>query len=74
MEIEGVADEKVFGHTKKALTIAGIGADLQSEMWKLVSAILHLGNWKKGITLTMCACVRTLCQHVCVLCCVVCRK
>ena len=48
MEIEGVADEKVFGHTKKALTIAGIGADLQSEMWKLVSAILHLGNWKKG--------------------------
>lgn len=46
--IEGISDEKVFTRTKKALAIAGIGEDLQEQIWLIIAAVLHLGNWKKG--------------------------
>jgi len=46
--IEGVRDDQVFKRTKKALTIAGISDDQQSDIWKLLAAVLHIGNWKQG--------------------------
>lgn len=42
--IPGVDDGKDFGLTKDSLTLIGIGAKKQSEIYKVLAALLHLGN------------------------------
>lgn len=48
LEIEGVSDSEVFQKTCKAMSVVGISNEKQGEIFKLLAAILHLGNWEKG--------------------------
>ena len=45
-EIEGVDDRAEFELTKKALTTIGIGSNKQSQIFRVLAALLHLGNVK----------------------------
>jgi myosin heavy subunit len=47
-EIEGVSDSDTFQKTRKAMTVVGISDERQLEIFKLLAAVLHLGNWKKS--------------------------
>lgn len=42
--IEGVDDAKEFNDTRNALSLIGIGNDIQLEIFKVLSGLLHLGN------------------------------
>ena len=42
--IPGVDDAREFQELTKALNTIGIGNDVQSELWKILAALLHLGN------------------------------
>jgi myosin-5 len=44
--IEGVDDRAEFESTKKSLTTIGVPASQQAEIFKLLAALLHLGNVK----------------------------
>jgi myosin-5 len=44
--IEGVDDRAEFESTKKSLTTIGVDAAQQAEIFKLLAALLHLGNVK----------------------------
>jgi myosin V len=44
--IEGVDDKAEFESTKKSLTTIGVEAAQQAEIFKLLAALLHLGNVK----------------------------
>ncbi|EHL01701.1 putative Myosin-2 [Glarea lozoyensis 74030] len=44
--ISGVDDKKEFEDLKKAFQVIGVDKDQQSEIWKLLAALLHLGNVK----------------------------
>jgi myosin-5 len=44
--IEGVEDKAEFESTKKSLTTIGVHAAQQAEIFKLLAALLHLGNVK----------------------------
>ncbi|CAL9106643.1 unnamed protein product [Musa textilis] len=43
-ELDGVDDAKEYLETKKAMDIIGISADEQDAIFRVVAAILHLGN------------------------------
>ncbi|ODV93117.1 hypothetical protein PACTADRAFT_19036 [Pachysolen tannophilus NRRL Y-2460] len=43
-EIEGVDDAKEFKDTSDALALIGIEADKQYEIYKILAALLHIGN------------------------------
>ncbi|RRT66577.1 hypothetical protein BHE74_00028872 [Ensete ventricosum] len=43
-ELDGVDDSKEYLETKKAMDIIGISADEQDAIFRVVAAILHLGN------------------------------
>ncbi|RVX19198.1 Myosin-8 [Vitis vinifera] len=49
-ELEGVDDSKEYIATRKAMDIVGISSDEQEGIFRVVAAILHLGNieFKKG--------------------------
>jgi myosin-5 len=44
--INGVDDKKEFEDLKKAFHVIGVNKDQQTEIWKLLAALLHLGNVK----------------------------
>ncbi|KAI5294125.1 Myosin type-2 heavy chain 1 [Ascosphaera acerosa] len=44
--IDGVDDKAEFGATRKSLATIGVAADTQREIFKLLAALLHLGNVK----------------------------
>ncbi|KAL5555318.1 hypothetical protein UlMin_037554 [Ulmus minor] len=43
-ELDGVDDSKEYLVTRKAMDIVGIGSDEQDSIFRVVAAILHLGN------------------------------
>ncbi|XP_024031293.1 myosin-6 isoform X1 [Morus notabilis] len=43
-ELDGVDDSKEYVATRKAMDIVGIGSDEQEAIFRVVAAILHLGN------------------------------
>ncbi|KAH7690363.1 Myosin ATPase protein [Dioscorea alata] len=49
-ELEGVDDSKEYLETRRAMDIVGISADEQDAIFRVVAAILHLGNieFKEG--------------------------
>ena len=44
IEIKGVDDVKHFNRTKRAMGVVGIDTKVQEEIFKLLAAVLHLGN------------------------------
>ncbi|KAL9623262.1 MAG: hypothetical protein Q9160_002369 [Pyrenula sp. 1 TL-2023] len=50
--IEGVDDAAEFTATRKSLTTLGVKADVQSEIFRILAALLHLGNVKITSTRT----------------------
>jgi myosin-5 len=44
IEVDGVSDEETQVVTKKAMTMIGISEQEQASTWRLLCAILHLGN------------------------------
>ncbi|KKY29241.1 hypothetical protein UCRPC4_g00031 [Phaeomoniella chlamydospora] len=50
--IEGVDDKAEFAATKKSLTTIGVSVGIQSEIFKLLAALLHIGNIKITATRT----------------------
>lgn len=42
--VDGVNDGEEFKHTKRAMEIIGIAETTQREIFKLLAAILHVGN------------------------------
>lgn len=43
-KVSGIDDSEDFKHTKRAMNIIGIPESTQSNVFKLLAAILHLGN------------------------------
>ncbi|KAF2718342.1 hypothetical protein K431DRAFT_287734 [Polychaeton citri CBS 116435] len=50
--IEGVDDAKDFKETRDSLTRLGVSNELQSSLWKILAALLHIGNIKITSTRT----------------------
>ena len=50
--IEGVDDKEDFDATRQSLTTIGVSQDKQAEIFRLLSALLHLGNVKITATRT----------------------
>lgn len=44
--IEGMDDKAEFEATKESLSTLGVGAEIQKQVWRLLAALLHLGNIK----------------------------
>ncbi|KAJ1676867.1 Myosin type-2 heavy chain 1, partial [Spiromyces aspiralis] len=44
MHIKGVNDGEEFKATRNALALVGIGPEKQEEIWRVLAALLHLGN------------------------------
>lgn len=44
--IEGVDDKAEFDATRQSLTTIGIGASMQGDIFRLLAALLHIGNTK----------------------------
>jgi myosin-5 len=44
--IEGVDDAKDFTETRDSLTRLGVSAEIQSSLWRVLAALLHIGNIK----------------------------
>ena len=51
-EIEDVDDAKDFKDTRDSLTRLGVSVEVQSQVWRLLAALLHLGNVKISATRT----------------------
>ena len=45
-EIDGVDDAKDFGDTRQSLIRLGVSEELQSQLWRILAALLHIGNIK----------------------------
>ncbi|KAJ4722846.1 Myosin [Melia azedarach] len=45
-ELDGVDDSKEYLQTRRAMEVVGIGSDEQDAIFRVVAAILHLGNIK----------------------------
>ena len=45
-EIEGVDDGKDFNETRSSLTRLGVSEQMQSSLWRILAALLHIGNIK----------------------------
>eukprot|EP01087_Luapelamoeba_hula_P014225 TRINITY_DN4133_c0_g1_i1.p1 TRINITY_DN4133_c0_g1~~TRINITY_DN4133_c0_g1_i1.p1 ORF type:complete len:1005 (-),score=195.32 TRINITY_DN4133_c0_g1_i1:88-3102(-) len=43
-EVRGVDDKRDFGQLKTAMTVIGLAGEEQHEMFRILAAILHLGN------------------------------
>jgi myosin-5 len=43
-ELDGIDDSKEYIATRRAMEVVGIGADAQDAIFRVVAAILHLGN------------------------------
>ncbi|KAK5107316.1 hypothetical protein LTR62_001371 [Meristemomyces frigidus] len=50
--IEGVDDGKDFAETRAALTRLGVSVDVQTSLWRILAALLHMGNTKITATRT----------------------
>ncbi|KAH7122706.1 P-loop containing nucleoside triphosphate hydrolase protein [Dendryphion nanum] len=50
--IDGVDDKAEFEATRKSLTTIGVSPDTQSQMWRILGALLHLGDVKITATRT----------------------
>ncbi|QIW98515.1 hypothetical protein AMS68_004033 [Peltaster fructicola] len=44
--IDGVDDAKDFAETRASLTRLGVSPDVQSTLWRILAALLHIGNIK----------------------------
>jgi len=53
-QIEGVDDAKEFAETRSSLGRLGVSESVQSSLWKILAALLHIGNVK--ITATRADC------------------
>ncbi|KAF5762403.1 putative myosin ATPase [Helianthus annuus] len=50
-ELNGVDESKEYHATKKAMDVVGISSDEQEAIFRVVAAILHLGNrWTSAIS------------------------
>ncbi|THY83812.1 class V myosin [Aureobasidium pullulans] len=45
-QIEGLDDTKEFSDTKEALSRIGVSIEQQSSIWRILAALLHIGNIK----------------------------
>lgn len=45
-QIEGVDDAKDFNEIKQSLDKLGVSQDVQSSLWRILAALLHIGNIK----------------------------
>eukprot|EP00959_Pyramimonas_sp_CCMP1952_P197777 4136217-Pyramimonas_sp.AAC.1 len=45
-ELDGVDNAEEFARTRKAMSIIGISEEDQNQVWRVLAAILHLGNCK----------------------------
>ena len=45
-QIDGVDDAKDFGDTRQSLTRLGVSPEVQSQLWRILAALLHIGNIK----------------------------
>ena len=43
-ELEGVDNAEEFARTRRAMDIVGISEEHQAQVWRMVAAVLHLGN------------------------------
>ncbi|GAB7362407.1 hypothetical protein MBLNU230_g2730t1 [Neophaeotheca triangularis] len=50
--IEGVDDAKDFKETREALTRLGVTEEMQASLWRILAALLHIGNIKITATRT----------------------
>ena len=50
--IEGVDDAKDFRETRQSLTRLGVSEGVQSQLWRILAALLHIGNIKITSTRT----------------------
>jgi myosin-5 len=50
--IDGVDDAKDFSDTRKSLTRLGVPEKVQNSLWKILAALLHIGNIKITATRT----------------------
>ena len=44
MYVDHVDDQKTFGETTQAMSMLGIYDEKQRMVWRILAAILHLGN------------------------------
>lgn len=51
-QIDGVDDKAEFEATKKSLTTVGVSSETQTEIFRILAALLHLGNVKIADTRT----------------------
>ncbi|KAK4501342.1 hypothetical protein PRZ48_007150 [Zasmidium cellare] len=51
-QIDGVDDAKDFNDTRQSLTRLGVSTDVQANLWKILAALLHIGNIKITATRT----------------------
>ncbi|KAK4569767.1 Myosin type-2 heavy chain 1 [Recurvomyces mirabilis] len=51
-QIEGVDDGKDFNETRQALTRLGVSVEVQTSLWRILAALLHIGNMKITATRT----------------------
>ncbi|KAF2484542.1 P-loop containing nucleoside triphosphate hydrolase protein [Neohortaea acidophila] len=51
-EIEGVDDGKDFQETRSSLTRLGVSEDTQANLWRILAALVHIGNIKITATRT----------------------
>ncbi|EME43214.1 hypothetical protein DOTSEDRAFT_72564 [Dothistroma septosporum NZE10] len=51
-QIEGVDDAKDFSDTRSSLTRLGVSKEVQATLWKILAALLHIGNIKITATRT----------------------
>ena len=51
-QIESVDDAKDFNDTRQSLTRLGISEEVQSSLWRILAALLHIGNIKITATRT----------------------
>ena len=51
-EIDGVDDAKDFKDTRESLTRLGVATQVQAQLWRILAALLHLGNVKITATRT----------------------
>ena len=45
-QIEGVDDGKDFNDTRQSLTRLGVSEQIQGQLWRILAALLHIGNIK----------------------------
>ncbi|TKA31004.1 hypothetical protein B0A50_01972 [Salinomyces thailandicus] len=51
-QIDGIDDGKDFADTKASLTRLGVSEQIQSSLWRILAALLHIGNIKITATRT----------------------